>query len=134
MKTIEFYLAEAIIDLMKEAEGVGFQGWVCPIWAEINDGELKLSLGAPVSKGTTFIDQSGQTCSSWVGNIECWQFEPSDKDKETLGEIDDFERDNLIDVAVYEYIDRFMDNFGEEIRREISDFCKENGYKVEFID
>jgi hypothetical protein len=134
MKTIEFYLAEAIIDLMKEAEGVGFQGYVCPIWAEINDGELKLSLGAPVSKGTTFIDQSGQTCSSWVGNIECWQFEPSDEDKETLGEIDDFERDNLIDVAVYEYIDRFMDNFGEEIRREISDFCKENGYKVEFTD
>ena len=134
MKTIEFYLAEAIIDLMKEAEGVGFQGWVCPIWAEINDGELKLSLGAPVSKGTTFIDQSGQTCSSWVGNIECWQFEPSDEDKETLGEIDDFERDNLIDVAVYEYIDRFMDNFGEEIRRKISDFSKENGYKVEFTD
>lgn len=134
MKTIEFYLAEAIIDLMKEAEDVGFQGWVCPIWAKLNDGELKLSLGAPVSKGTTFIDQSGQTCSSWVGNIEYWRFEPSDEDKETLGEIDDFERDNLIDVAVYEYIDRFMDNFGEEIRREISDFCKENGYKVEFTD
>ena len=134
MKTIEFYLAEAIIDLMKEAEGVGFQGWVCPIWATIQNGELELSLGDPVSKGTTFIDPFGETCSSWVGNIECWRFEPSDEDVEALGEIDDFERDNLIDVAVYEYIDRFMDNFGEEIRQEISDFCKENGYKVEFTD
>ncbi len=136
MKKIYFDLKDAYFDLMKEAEGVGFPGWICPVWAEIENDELKLALGAPVSIGTTFIDSDGKTSLDWVGNVECWQFSGTPEDFEEYGleSPEDFEdyREQLIESEIERSM-RWLDYQLENLEEEIKAFCESEGYEVEFI-
>ena len=72
-------------DLILEAEGY-CNGWNCPIWAKIEDDNLTLSLGAPVSGGTSFIDSDGFACPNNVGFIECWNRHWNEDDAEIWAE------------------------------------------------
>ena len=83
-KTIKFDLEGALKDLFYEAEGVGFKGWTCPIWAKIKNGDLYLSLGQP-GKNYSFKNPDGSVPLSWVGNIECWKFDGTAEDYKEYG-------------------------------------------------
>ena len=100
-------------DMLKETEGCGFDGWVCPIWAHKEDNEIKLSLGEPVSKNTSFINSDGQTPSSWVGCVPCWNRYYSKDDAkiwadDTNCNAADFDSDNEMEIEADNKAD-FMD-------------------------
>ncbi len=132
MKAIDFDLKSTYSDFLKETEDVAWEGWFCPIWATIEDGELKLRLGGPVSRNTTFVDWDGNIHPDWVGNVECWRFTGTREDYEEYGlsSPDDFDRDTEIENE----IDRFIDSFDfSELEEEIRKYCNREGYDVEFI-
>ncbi len=133
---INFDLESTYAEFLKEAEGCGFNGGVCPIWAKIEDGELNLSLGSPVSANTCFINSDGSVPSSWVGEVDCWEFtgEPEDYKEFELDSPDDFDRDAVIDVQIEDFMRNIqIGNLLEDLKEEITNFCKEKGYEINFI-
>lgn len=135
MRTINFDLEEAYRNLLKEAEGAGFDGMVQPIWAQLENDNLTLSLGAPVSRNTSFVNPDGSVAKSWVGNVACWKFDATSEDYEEYGfespeEFENFDRD----ILIYNEIERLMPYvYLESIKEVISAFCESKGYKVEFV-
>lgn len=132
MKVIYFPLRDVYRDFLKETEGVAWPGWTCPIWATIENDELKLRLGSPVSQGTIFVNQDGKMHPDWIDNVKCWKFNGTAENYEEYG-LDspaDFDREVEIECE----IDKFIDSFDfSELEKEIEKYCNERGYDVEFI-
>jgi len=119
MKMINFPLRDTYLDLLKKAEGIAPYGWICPILANIENDELKLSLGAPIDCDT-FIDYDESISDSVVGDIECWKSSASeDLDHEMQVE---YEANRMMQ---YENL--------EELAEDISAYCAGRGYRVYFF-
>ena len=119
--------------LFKDAEGCGFQGWACPVWAIIHHGEdhdvMTFSLGDPVD-GATFYPNTMH-----MGWVECWNRRYSEDDAEIwakdmrnegfeVGEEDfdcELELDAEVNSADLSYLRM-------DIMSYVSDFAEEEGY------
>lgn len=116
------------------AEGTGFSGWNCPIWAEIEEDSLTLSLGSPVSKGTSFVDNNGNPILSKVGFVECWNKVEEDETEADL--MADEIRGNLRDFYRDEIKGKNLQSLGEGdeeyLMFNIAMFAKSKGY--DFIE
>ena len=127
-KGIDIYLD--IEELMKSAEGHGFSGWICPVWAKIEDDAMSLSLGSPVSKGTSFVDDDGRTPLSWVGDIECWnRYWKADEAelwaKECHCNPEDFNSDDEMENEVN---GMDLSDLESEIKESCIEYAKSKGY------
>ena len=133
MKTL--YCSFDIKDLYKEAEGCAWDGWFCPVWAHIEDNDIILSLGGPVSKYTTFVNNEGQIAKSWVGNIPCWYRYYGKDDAKIWAEDngcdpDGFDSDLEMEIEVGNWE---LEEELKELEQEIVLFAKAEGYdEVEF--
>lgn len=134
-KTIKFDLEGALKDLFYESEGAGFNGWTCPIWANIKKDGLYLSLGQP-GKHYHFKNPDGSVPLSWVGNIDCWNFPYTKDDWEELGleNPEDFDYDLELLIYIEQMVDNMMrSNEIENIKDAIEEFCHSKGYDIKFI-
>lgn len=121
-------------ELYKEAEGEGFSGWFCPVWADIRGDRIELSLGGPVSQGTTFLDDNNELPLSWVGRIDCWT--------RTYGEDDaeNWAQDNNCNAADFDCEEEFIfecqnwdtSEMEREMEEAIRAFAAKEGYEVFF--
>ena len=135
-KTIKFDLEGALKDLFYESEGVGFKGWTCPIWAQIEKNDLYLSLGQPVGKNSSFKNPDGSVPLSWVGNIDCWNFPYTKDDWEELGhdKPEDFDYDLELLTYIEQMVNDMMRSYEiENIKDAIEEYCHSKGYKVKFV-
>ena len=92
----------------------------------------KLSLGSPVSRNTSFINPDGSAPKSWVGNVECWNFNGTPENYEDYGleSPEYFDREMEVEFE----IERFMQLVElNDLEDEIKSFCESKGYKVVFI-
>jgi hypothetical protein len=130
------------VDLLIEAEGQAWDGWFCPIWANIeknNAGEdiITLSLGAAVSRGTSFLSNDGGIPASWVGNIECWfrQYDENDAEnwaEDTGCDPEDFDSDNEMEIEA-DCMEGNLRDKQKEIQKNIIEYAKCKGFEeVEF--
>lgn len=135
-KTICVDLNKELRNLVKDAEGCGFSGWICPIWAKTDDNDLILSLGAPVSRNTSFMDSDKRTPLSWIGNIDCWSLDADENDWEYYGfsNKQDFDLELVLDNEVDRIVENIerADDYLSDIKESLTLFLNSKGFRVYF--
>ena len=94
-KTLRFDISEINAGLIKEAEGEGFSGWKRNLFATIEEDNLTIGIGAPVSHFTWYVDADGYPRLDHVGFIYCWNRQWAEEDAELWAEATGFEEDDF---------------------------------------
>jgi hypothetical protein len=123
----KFDLESNLRALLYKTKGIAFGGWVCPVFAKIENDELYLYLGDAVK------DFKNNNQINWITNAGCWQF-PCDVSeqfpydaKEEWNEL--INKENEIARRIDDLYNLSFKRDMEDIKNNIVRFCASEGYE-----